>query len=237
MRLKLSFHVSPFSQLDPNYSYYIASAIYRAIERADPSISIDLHLPNVPKFFTFSKLMIPKKSIENGKIVIESDEVYIFFSTMKDKIAQKLVEGLFMKPEIKIRDTKLDLSRIEVLREKRIGKREKFVTLSPINVSKVENDRERRTVDLYPTQKEFYEVLAKNLVKKYTLFYGKEPENCELSFEVEEFKPKRVLVKNTWHRCCEMVFKAEGNPELLEIGYKAGFGSKNSMGFGMVKAV
>lgn len=236
MRLKLSFHVSPGSQIDLSYSYYIASAFYRAIERADPSTSIELHLPNVPKFFTFSKLMIPERRIVNDKIIIESDEVYIFFSTMKDNIAQKLVEGLFMKPEIKIRDTKLDLSQIEVLKEKRIGKREKFVTLSPINVSKVENNRERRAVDLYPTQEEFYDVLAKNLVKKYRLFYGRDPENCELHFEVEEFKPKRILVKNTWHRCCEMIFKAEGNPELLEIGYKAGFGSKNSMGFGMVKA-
>uniref|UniRef100_A0A7J2TK39 CRISPR-associated endoribonuclease Cas6 n=1 Tax=Archaeoglobus fulgidus TaxID=2234 RepID=A0A7J2TK39_ARCFL len=237
MRLKLSFRVQPFSQIDLNYSYYIASAIYRAIERADPYTSLELHLPNVPKFFTFSKLMIPEKRIANDKIIIESDEVYIFFSTMKDKIAQKLVEGLFMKPEIRVGDTKMDLSQIEVLREKKIGRREKFVTLSPINVSKVENNGERRAVDLYPTQEEFYDVLAKNLIKKYTLFYGKEPDDCELIFEVEEFKPKRILVKNTWHRCCEMVFKAEGNPELLEIGYKAGFGSKNSMGFGMVKVV
>jgi CRISPR-associated endoribonuclease Cas6 len=32
-----------------------------------------------------------------------------------------------------------------------------------------------------------------------------------------------------------MVFRARGDPKLIEIGYKAGFGSKNSMGFGMVK--
>ncbi|MEO0247726.1 MAG: CRISPR-associated endoribonuclease Cas6 [candidate division WOR-3 bacterium] len=51
------------------------------------------------------------------------------------------------------------------------------------------------------------------------------------------FKPKRIKIKETWHRCVEMVFEAKGNPELLEIGYKAGFGAKNSMGFGMVKVV
>jgi CRISPR-associated endoribonuclease Cas6 len=32
-----------------------------------------------------------------------------------------------------------------------------------------------------------------------------------------------------------MVFRAKGDPKLIEIGYKAGFGSKNSMGFGMVR--
>lgn len=45
----------------------------------------------------------------------------------------------------------------------------------------------------------------------------------------------RILVKDTWHRCCEMIFRVRGDPKLIEIGYKAGFGSKNSMGFGMVK--
>ena len=40
-----------------------------------------------------------------------------------------------------------------------------------------------------------------------------------------------------FHRCVEMVFVAEGSKELLEVEYKAGFGERNSMGFGMVKVV
>jgi CRISPR-associated endoribonuclease Cas6 len=32
-----------------------------------------------------------------------------------------------------------------------------------------------------------------------------------------------------------MVFGAKGSKELLGIGYNAGFGERNSMGFGMVK--
>ncbi|MCD6222629.1 MAG: CRISPR-associated endoribonuclease Cas6, partial [Thermoplasmata archaeon] len=38
-----------------------------------------------------------------------------------------------------------------------------------------------------------------------------------------------------YHRCTEMVFEARGSAELLSIGYEAGFGERNSMGFGMVK--
>ncbi len=30
-------------------------------------------------------------------------------------------------------------------------------------------------------------------------------------------------------------FEVAGSPELIEIGYAAGFGEKGSMGFGMVK--
>ncbi len=32
-----------------------------------------------------------------------------------------------------------------------------------------------------------------------------------------------------------MVFEARGSVDLLKIGYEAGFGERNSMGFGMVK--
>jgi CRISPR-associated endoribonuclease Cas6 len=34
-----------------------------------------------------------------------------------------------------------------------------------------------------------------------------------------------------------MVFEASGNKELLKVGYQSGFGERNSMGFGMVKAI
>lgn len=30
-------------------------------------------------------------------------------------------------------------------------------------------------------------------------------------------------------------FTVEGSPELIELGYEAGFGSRNSMGFGMAE--
>ncbi len=234
MRLKISFKIPTPSLIDVNYSYHLASAIYRAIERADPKISLELHLPSVPKFFTFSKLMIPEKRIDGDKLVVESEEVFLFFSSIRNDIAERLIEGFLMKPEIKIGSTKLLLSQIEILEEKEICEEEKFATLSPINVSKSENGK---AVDLYPTQKEFYDILKQNLVKKYKLLYGKEPESKEIELKVERFKPKRIRIKNTFHRCVEMAFRAKGDPKLLEIGYKAGFGAKNSMGFGMVKVV
>lgn len=68
MRLRLCFRVSQFSHVPLNYSYYIASAIKRAIERVDSHTSMDLHLSNLPKLFTFGKTMIPEKRIVKDKI-------------------------------------------------------------------------------------------------------------------------------------------------------------------------
>ena len=241
MRLKITLQsLSEIPKIGINYSYYLASALYRAIERGDPSLSLELHKPNVPKLFTFSRLMIPRKRfvIEGDKIIIESDEVHFFFSTLRSDIAEKLVAGMLSKPEFKIEKSSFLVSEIRVVKERKIGKKEKFVTLSPVTVSTIEEKNGRReVVDLYPTDRRFYEVLKQNLVKKYTTFYGREPEDADMAITPLKVKPKRLKIKDTFRRCVEMVFRAEGSEELLDVGYKAGFGGKNSMGFGMVKAV
>ena len=135
---------------------------------------------------------------------------------------------------MKIGSAEFVVSSVEVLKEHAIGSRVRFATLSPISVTTIRNGK---TYDLYPNDSKFYENLRKNLIKKYNALYGKEPSDYKLEIEVLKVKPKRIKVKNTYHRCVEMVFEAEGCKELLEIGYKAGFGERNSMGFGMVKVV
>lgn len=213
--------------------------IYRAIERADPELSLELHTPSQFKFFTFSRLMVEgrKFRIENGRMRLLNPNVHFFFSTMRKYVGVALIEGLLEKPEVKIGGTEFVVSEINVMKEKEVGKREKFVTLSPINVTTVEENGRKKTVDLYPNNPKFYENLRKNLVKKYVAFYGREPKDDELRVRVVSSKPVRVQLKNTFHRASLMVFEAEGSKELLEVGYKAGFGERNSMGFGMVKVV
>lgn len=241
--MRLRVNLAPLertSVIDLNHHYHLASAIYRAIERADPTLSLDLHRPGIPKLFTFSKLMIPGRRfrIEGERMVVYGESAHFFFSTMRNEIAEKLVEGLLSKPEIEISGAKFLVSEVRVMREKKIGSRERFVTLSPINVSRYAGrNGDGKVIDLYPKDAEFYEVIRQNLVRKYMAHYRRTPENVDLEIKPLSVKAKRVRIKNTYHRCVEMVFEAEGSRELLEVGYKAGFGAKNSMGLGMVKVV
>ena len=241
--MRLRVNLSPLERtfvIDLNHHYHLASAIYRAIERADPSLSLELHRPGIPKLFTFSRLMIPGRRfrIEGEKMVVYGDSAHFFFSTMRNEIAEKLVEGLLSKPEIEISGAKFLVSEVRVMREKKIGRRERFVTLSPINVSRYAGGNGNgKVIDLYPKDAEFYEIIRQNLVKKYIAHYRRTPENVDLEIKPLSVKAKRVRIKDTYHRCVEMVFEAEGSKELLEVGYQAGFGAKNSMGLGMVKVV
>ena len=179
--------------------------------------------------------MARKRKIEGENFVVEGEVSYEFSSPRKEIVAA-LVNGLLEKPGVEIADASFVVSSIEVLKEKKIKGEETFVTLSPISVTTVKgNNGYRKTIDLYPDEPKFYENLRRNLIKKYMLLYGKEPENKNLDIKVIKAKPKRIKIKNTYHRCTEMVFEARGSVELLSIGYEAGFGERNSMGFGMVK--
>ena len=198
-------------------------------------LSLYLHKPKTIKFFTFSKLMAKERKIIEDKLEVKGN-VYFEFSSPKKNIVVALVNGLLEKGEVEIAKAKFILSSMEVLKEKEIKGNETFATLSPISVTTAKKeDGGLKIVDLYPDEPKFYENLRNNLIKKYRLLYGKEPENEELDIKVIKAKPKRIKIKNTYHRCVEMVFKARGSRELLEMGYKAGFGERNSMGFGMVK--
>jgi len=95
MRLKLSFHIPPHSEIPINYNYPLASAIYRAVKRADSGLFMELHSSKVPKLFTFSKLMIPNRKIVGDKIIVESGNAYFFFSSLRNEIAQKTGRGVF----------------------------------------------------------------------------------------------------------------------------------------------
>ena len=237
MRARFSLITEKPQVIPINYNHHLASLIYRRIEFVDPDLSLKLHKPNTIKFFTFSKLLTKKRRILGDQLKIEGG-VSFEFSTPKKEIIIALINGLLENPNIKIANADFTLEEVRVLREDEIIENMIFSTLSPISVTTIENSNgNRRIIDLYPNQPKFYENLRKNLVKKHVLLYGYEPEDKELEIKVKKAKAKRIRIKNTYHRCIEMVFEAEGSRELLKIGYQAGFGERNSMGFGMVKII
>ncbi len=235
VRVRFSLLAQTPQILPINYNYYIASMIYRRIESVNPDLSFLLHKPNTIKFFTFSKLMARKREPFGDQIRIEGRAYFDFTSPKKD-IVISLVEGMLQEPNVKIANANFVLEEVKVLREKEICGKEIFSTLSPISVTTVKvEDGYRKIVDLYPNEPKFYENIRRNLTKKYRLLYGKEPDDTNLEIKVRRAKAKRIKIKDTFHRCVEMVFEASGSKELLTIGYQAGFGERNSMGFGMVK--
>lgn len=236
MRVRVSLRSKRIQKLPLNYNYMVASAIYRKIMSVRPELGLHSRQQRF-KFFTFSRLF-PEgfRRVVQDKLWLK--DCRFLFSSPKASVVSAFVEGVLGEPEFQITNARFVVERIETLKTPEIGSEVVFRTLSPIVVrTVVDADGRRKTWDLYPSERKFYENLRKNLLGKYEDFYGTPPSG---DFQVEPrgaAKLVRTQIKNTWHRGTMMSFVARGDPALLKFGYEAGFGEKNSMGFGMVEVV
>ncbi len=234
MRIKVS--LLGRGKIPYNYNISLAGAIYSSIRRADVDLAYRLHSSKSFKFFTFSQLQAPKRKAYKDGIFVSGYAYFLVSSPIKE-IISSIVEGMLCKPEIKISSTKFTIESIEVLKPKKFNGEALFSTLSPVIVrtAKEENGK-LKTIDLLPNEEKFYENLKKNLIRKYETLYNEKRDNIDFEKPIST-KPKRIQIKNTYHRATHMVIKAKGDSELLKLAYETGLGEKNSMGFGMVKVV
>jgi len=218
-----------------NHLYYLQGLVYRRIQRTNPELSLALHRPKVPKLFTFSLFMAEKRKRGNGSL-IGKGHGFFYFSTPIAEIAEAFIGGLLAEPEVELWNEKFYVETVKALPEPVSFTGKTYSTLSPIAVTTLKPQLGKlKHYDLSPSEEEFYTNLKENLKEKYVLLYGKKPPD---GFEIEilNAKPKRFEVKpGIYQRAWHLVFKAYGDDELIKVGYQAGFGEKNSLGFGMVK--
>ena len=227
--------------LPKSYNHILQAFFYRNM---DPVLSRFLHDIGFPygkrrfKLFTFSKV-IGKLSLKNRKkgLLLFEPEITLYFSSPLMDIVSSSIRTFLRRDNLFLGRNRLSLSSIELVKPDVDGE----ITvrcLSPITVYKTP-EGERRFHYLNPWQDEFYELIKKNLVKKYELVYSK-------SYGGElEIKPvkvmksyrKKVLYRGTLIEAWEGYFKLCGDPEILRLALEAGLGAKNPQGFGMVERV
>ncbi|AEH24639.1 CRISPR-associated endoribonuclease Cas6 [Pyrococcus yayanosii] len=233
--IRLAPEREPF-RIPYNHLYYLQGLIYRRIQRANPELSLRLHNLKGPKLFTFSLFMAEKREFTKEEHFFGYRRGFFYFSTPMPEIAEAFVSGLLQDPVVELWGERFIVEEVKVLREPKRLNGKTFVTLSPIAVTTIKpGPIKPRHYDLSPTEPEFYENIRENLREKYVMIHGTSPPDG-FEMDVLKAKPKRFRVKSgifqtAWH----LVFKAYGDDELLRVGYQAGFGEKNSLGFGMVK--
>ncbi len=235
MRIKVSLFVKSYPRegLNINYNHQMASAIYSKFELVDKAKSRKLH--DLKKYFTFSRLFVPKRQIKGNKLIFLDNAAYFYFSSPSADDIAILVEGLLTEPELKISDVKFEITEVKVEKEL-IKSGDTLKTLSPITIF-VKRDGRRYFLDPIKEKKEFEEALRRRLFDRYLKFYGKTPLSDAFMIYVLKAKQKLIFIGKTPYRAYDLLFKVIGGEDLLKFGYKAGFGKKNSMGFGMVEVV
>ncbi|SNQ61193.1 CRISPR-associated endoribonuclease [Candidatus Methanoperedens nitroreducens] len=214
--------------------------LYFKFASADVKLANETHSHQGFKFYTFSNLILMNKRHDKSGLCFE--RAFFILSSPDDRFIKSFAEGLLQQPEFYLDGPKgkanLGIERIEILKDFSFEDECWFKTLSPIYVKTIRKENESlREIDLYPTEPKFYENLHKNLIERFSEFYGKAPADYFDVIETADIKPKRIKIAESYRRCNLMSLKIQASSELLKFAYEAGLGEKNAMGFGCVDVV
>lgn len=242
MRVKVTFSVPPGYSIDMNYQYWLGSWVYKCMSNADPVFAKFWHDRGMSefasdnrsyKYFTFSNLFFSKYSVEGRYIKSLGYRAMIIFTTYSDTVGELFVRGA-MSSDFR----GINTYKVEIIQEPAFGTEAVFKTLSPIFV-------QRDNVHLDPVKHAdiYAEAIRHNLNVKYNLWHS-----TDIVFEypkieiLTEPKAKTICFKEGTDREIRdkgylFRFRITADARLIEIGYKAGFGQGNAMGFGCVEVL
>lgn len=201
------------------------------------------------KLYTFSDVMLGPHKMQNDKIIVDDNKARIILSFYAPEEIEPFVLSVFKDQEFKIGDsrskTAIKIEKIERLPTPNFtaGKKVVLSCLSPMLIAQPGQNTD---TFLSPDQKDFDKVFFKSLMFKYATmvkYSSSNPGNGladlnDLQFKLlGKHKTKIIKVRtDTPHQKSVkgymFNFEVKAPVELLEIGYNAGFGELNNLGFG-----
>ncbi|WP_342304174.1 CRISPR-associated endoribonuclease Cas6 [Methanolobus sp. ZRKC5] len=240
MRCKVSIQKITNVSIHYDYQYGLASMLYKRLANANITLANELHSHQGFKFYTFSNLII--EDWIPDKHGLNFTKAHFFISSPDSEFIRSFTEGLLLQPEFFLgREKKVNfiIESIEILPQTEFTDTCTFTTLSPLYVKTMRKKDEKLVeIDLYPKDAKFYENLHTNLTARYEEYHGHKIEHDFFDIlDVNNFKPKRVSIGNSFRRCSLLTMTLEASPEFVKFAYDAGFGEKNAMGFGCLGVV
>lgn len=251
MRINLSLKTEKNSLLPFNYEYAISAWIYKTLAKADVNFATWLHDKGYQsdnsyrnfKLSTYSKIQPykPYKVLPKKGILIKTGMAKLTLSFLIDKAMQDFVIGIFQSQVLNISTRNgwiaFEITAIELLPELDFTSIMRFRARSPIFMSKKYATKDQ-ALYIAPDDKDYKELLINNLIEKAKTL------NQDIPVSLTDFKalssPKSQLlhINNIQIRAYRYDFLIIASPELLRIGYYAGFGGKNSsLGLGFCEVI
>jgi|AntAceMinimDraft_17_1070374.scaffolds.fasta_scaffold01176_10 CRISPR-associated endoribonuclease Cas6 len=250
MRLKLILQINNNSLLPINYQYELSSWFYNVINKADSEFAMWLHKQGYNddskkfKLFTFSNIIPEKYKIKNNKLYLLSQNARLFFSFYAEEIPERFVTGIFKQQNFTIGDkiskTEFIIKSIEKIKEVEFSNEMKMRLITPVHITKKNPFNSKKTDHLNPEHKDFEHLFFSNLIEKYNIYNNYKTKfdinKCNLKI-LSEPKSKLITIKQRKKDQTKLKgflfdFIITAPVELIRMGYYAGFGKSNSLGFG-----
>ncbi|MEM9822463.1 MAG: CRISPR-associated endoribonuclease Cas6 [Bacteroidota bacterium] len=258
MRLQLTLDHPPNQVLPINYQYLISSWIYRTLGNADATYAGRLHDLGYDfgskkyKLFTFGPLVPVLYQIDqkNRAFILRKGPSQLQLSFFVDEALQKFVLGLFQNQQFVLRSGRFGAAMVVqeaiTLPPPFFKTSMRFRTLSPVCIGAYEANQEHAQYRS-PLDKDYAQLLLMNLWRKQQAISKKRigvgeallPLGRHGHFEcLSKVRSKLITFKKNQYRGYHFDFSLTAPTDLLELGYYAGFGEKNSgVGMGMVQVL
>ena len=250
MRIKLILAATQSNSFLPiNNNHAIASLIYHTIGSSSHEFAKFLHEEGFAggnrnfKMFTFSRLRPEHAQLVRDQYRLLKPAVELQISSPITEFVEHFVTGLFQAQTFHLTGTQFTLQSAETLPMPEITERMQFRCLSPITEAVRDEQGRIRYLDI---NEDWSEIIGRNLLRKYQILHGHEPEDQRIKLEWDQAylagltaRGKRASalldIRGIKVRGWLAPFTITGSQELIQLGYETGYGSRNSMGFGMVE--
>ncbi len=244
MRIRVVFSAPRAVVVPWNYQHYLMGAVYSRLINLSPAMNRYLHAEGISlgkkqyRMFTFSKLFsIGARAAPDG---LELDApINWFVSSPLPWLMDAFARSFLSETVVHIGTGQLEACHAYVAPGLPEGEEFEFKTISPLVTSEgvKRSDGRLWKAFLSPDEPKFWTNLAENVRNKAKALQIDVKDNW-LELEPRgHWRSRLIEVQGCKVKCYEGRFVARGNPVLLRLGYDAGFGERNSQGFGMVELV
>jgi CRISPR-associated endoribonuclease Cas6 len=250
MRIFLKLKSTKNCDYDLKYFHKLQGFVYRLLRDTDYGI---LHDKKGYKFFCFSNIFpIGNVKVGEERNLIISSPDRVFIKLLEEKIRKMMDDNA----KINIGEYEFEIEDVSTFRVK-LRKNINLVSATPIVVRIPEKNYERYNIPVEFRKRRyvywrpqysfeaFLKQLEENLIKKYNEFHKTDFE-IESIFEVLKFdKPvvnhviikgkEKVIIGSIWQ--FQFSYLNLEQKKILEFGIDAGFGERNSLGFGFMNVM
>ncbi|MEM3829323.1 MAG: CRISPR-associated endoribonuclease Cas6 [Conexivisphaerales archaeon] len=235
MRILITLESPATVSLPVNYNYFLTSMIYRNLPQSFAFIHDNgyAYEKRKFKFFTFSWLQ-GHYSFKGNTLLMDGKISFIFSSPI-DTLAKDMAKSILSENSVAIGNVILNVESVNILPDPDFSSEMYVKMLSPVTMYSTLKTAEGKKKTYYysPFEKEFSQLIEKNILKKYKALNGKENNNPRfLVTPIGRQKEVFTNYKGTVVRAWNGIFKMEGSPDLMKLAYDAGIGGKNPEGFG-----
>jgi CRISPR-associated endoribonuclease Cas6 len=250
MRLCVTVESEQETRLPVNYQHLLTALVYGLLGVSDADYARRMHDDGYGgdgnrhfKLFTFSWLR-GRCRVVGETIRYAPGPISWQIASPVAEFVQHLATGLLGEGTVRMGGAQFPLRTVEALPSPpwetlAAAGPVRLTCLSPIVASVPQEDRPAHYLTPADTPA-FSETVRRNLLRKHRLLLGTDPadDRFTLTFDPAYLArsgggTKLITYKDIQIRAAFAPCTVTGSPELLSLGYDAGFGEKNAAGFGM----